>query len=103
MDVKSVDQLLRERQDKFVERRTVIENEVNQFLKSLESLDHVYKQQLQVIDGRTAKDVLPALWAEPFVQETYDAQKAELDKYIASVQAVCDQLNEEALRCLQES
>ena len=98
----SVEQLLAERQNKFIENRTIIEREVNTFLRSVETMDPVYQQQLNVVAGQTARDVMPALWAEPFDEAAYNAQRANFDAYVQRVKVVCDQLNAEALRCLQE-
>lgn len=96
----NVARLLQERQNKFIETRTNIENEVNKFLKSLEALDDDVKAKCGVKVGITAKDLLPALWAEPFDENTYREQKARLDAYIAQVKVICDQLNQEAIACL---
>lgn len=98
----SVEQLLNERQNKFIENRTIIEREVDTFLRSVETMDPVYQQQLNVVVGQTARDLLPSLWVEPFNEAQYNAERASLDAYIKRVTDVCDKLNAEALRCLQE-
>lgn len=99
MDVQAI---LRARQDAFVEKRTRIESEVNKFL---ESVNQISDERVTSIPGRptgnTCREVLPELWNEPFNQEVYDAELAVLNDYVAKVQAVCDSINEEALRCLQ--
>lgn len=97
----NVAQLLRDRQNKFVEGRTVTEVEVNKFLKSLEALDEGERVQCKVVVGRTAKDVLPSLWQEPFNPEQYQAELLNLQNYIAGVKTFCDRINQEALACLQ--
>lgn len=96
----NVTKLLQDRQNLFIETRTNIENEVNKFLKSLEGLDHDVKSMCGVQEGLTAKDLLPALWVEPFVKNTYLEQKAAFDKYVEGVKTVCDRLNQEAIECL---
>ena len=101
MNEQNVAKLLQDRQNKFIETRTNIENEVNRFLQSLESLDDDMKIKCGVKAGITAKDLLPALWKEPFNGDEYSQQKAALDDYIAQVRAVCDRINQEALLCLQ--
>lgn len=100
MNEVNVTKLLQDRQNLFIETRTNIENEVNKFLKSLEGLDTDVKGMCGVKEGLSARDLLPALWAEPFVKNTYLEQKAEFDKYVTSVKAVCDRLNQEAIACL---
>jgi len=101
MNEQNVAKLIQERQNKFIETRTNIENEVNKFLQSLCSLDEDIKVKCGVTEGASAKDLLPALWQEPFNETVYLQQKAALDNYIMQVKAVCDQLNQEALACLQ--
>lgn len=98
----SIEQLYAQRQNKFIEDRTIIETETDKFLRSLEQLDPVYQQQLSVVQGQTARDVIPALWAEPFDEVAYNKQRSALDQRIENAKIICDQLNEEALRCLQE-
>lgn len=97
----SIEQLYSERQAKFVESRTITESEVNRFLQSLETLDPVYQQELGVVAGQTARDVLPALWADPFVEADYLQQKAVFDQRVAAATALANKLNAEALQCLQ--
>ena len=101
LNEQSVSRLIQDRQNKFIETRTNIENEVNRFLQSLSGLDADIKEKCGVRDGVTARDLLPALWQEPFDENAYNSQKASLDTYIAQVRAVCDQLNQEAIACLQ--
>lgn len=98
-----VAQLIQSRQNKFVETRTIIEAEVNKFLQSLERLDPDVQARCGVKSGQTAKDLLPALWEEPFNKEQYQVQRASVDAYIAQVKVVCDQINKEAIECLQSA
>lgn len=97
----NVTQLIQERQNQFIEKRTIIESEVNKFLQSLERLDADIKVRCKVVDGRTCHDVLPSLWIEPFNEENYLKEKEVLDNYISQVKIICDELNQEALTCLQ--
>lgn len=97
----TIEELYRQRQNKFIESRTVIESEVNQFLRSIEQLDVVFQTELCVIEGQTARDVLPALWEEPFDNERYLTQRALLDERITKATQLRDKLNAEAMQCLQ--
>lgn len=101
MTEQSVAALIQQREVKFIETRTIIENEVNKFLQSLLSLDADVQQKVGAREGITAKDLLPALWADPFDEATYNQQLSSLMNYIAQVQAICDQINQEARACLQ--
>lgn len=97
----TIEELYRQRQNKFIESRTVIESEVNQFLRSIEQLDAVFQAELNVVDGQTARDVLPALWEEPFNNDNYLAERAVLDARIVKATQLRDKLNAEAMQCLQ--
>ena len=54
-----------------------------------------------MIEGQTARDVLPALWEEPFDNERYLTQRALLDERITKATQLRDKLNAEAIQCLQ--
>lgn len=98
MDITS---LLAQRQNSFIEARTKIEAEVDHFLKSLEEVDEDVQKMCGVTPGLTAKALLPSLWAEPFDVEVYKGELANLNTYIEQVRAIVDNLNREALACLQ--
>lgn len=89
--------LIQQRQAQFIETRRTIEMEVNRFLESLGTQDPDVQQKCGYQAGITAKDLLPALWAEPFVQATYNEQLEKLKTYIAGVMSVCDSFNKDAL------
>lgn len=101
MTEQNIAAMIQQRQNKFIETRTIIETEVNKFLNSLQGLDAEYKEKLGVQPGITCKDLLPELWNEPFRTEVYDKQLANLQSYITQVQCICDKINQEALACLQ--
>lgn len=93
--------MIKSRQDKFIESRTVIEMEVNKFFNSLQTIDNDIKLKCNVQDGRNAKNTLPSLWEEPFNIDKYNQERASFDSYVAQVRNICDQMNQEALQCLQ--
>lgn len=99
MDISSI---LRERQGKFVETRTRIEMEVNKFFESLNEIDD---ERIKAVPGRpagnTCKEVLPALWEEPFDEAKYATQLSEFNRYKDAVIAVADTMNQEALERLR--
>lgn len=99
----NVEQLIQSRQNKFVETRTIIEAEINKFLQSLEKLDPDIQTRCNVIPGQTAKSLVPSLWEEPFDKDKYAVELAAVDSYIERVKTVCDQINKEALECLQST
>lgn len=93
--------LIQQRQNKFIETRTIIEAEVNKFLAGLEAQDEDVRNKLGVCTGKTAKDWLPSLWRDDFNMESYKYELAKLQEYIAKVKAYADNINAEAIRCLQ--
>lgn len=89
-------------QTQFIERRTIAESEANKFLESLKGMDADIKERINYDPNKTARTELSALWEEPFSETKYNEQKARFDSYVAYVAAICDALNAEASRCLQE-
>lgn len=100
-DMQNVSRLIQERQNKFVETRTIIENEVNRFLQSIGQMDDDVQQKCGYNADITAKQLLSELWNEPFNEEKYNEQLTRFNQYVANVKAVCDEINREALACLQ--
>ena len=97
-------ELLTQRQNQFIETRTRIEVEVNNFLNSIASLDDNTKQAFGYVDGRDkAQDWLPSLWLTPFNMDQYKLELQAFESYQSRVATLVDKLNEEAIRCLQES
>lgn len=101
MDSANIANLLRQRQDEFVEKRTIIESEVNKFLESIAKLDPDVRARCGYVEGAQAKSLLPELWNEPFRIEVYNQQLAGVLSYVKQVSAVCDEINKEAQECLQ--
>lgn len=95
-------ELIRKRQENFIETRTKIETEVNTFLASIENVDTDIKEQVEYNSSMTAKNLLPELWNEPFNMDTYKAQLKELNEFIDRVHTICDKINQEAMRCLMQ-
>lgn len=93
--------LLKKRQDKFVEDRTVTEREVNRFFESLERInDEELKVKLGVVEGRRCREVMPSMWAEEFDVNKYNEERDALIKYMNQVQQFCMSYNLEAMKCL---
>lgn len=99
MDVTS---LLRERQNKFIETRTLIASEVQKYLNSLNAMDAEVRAEILLPNGTTPQEILPALWTEPFDTEAYKEQLSHFQASVQSAKIYCDRLNQEALKCLQQ-
>lgn len=97
-----VSEMLRVRQNKFVETRTRIEVEVNEFFKSINQIDN---ERIAAVPGKpngtTCREVLSALWEEPFDEAKYNSQLAAFNAYKDGIIAVADSMNQEALQRLQ--
>ncbi len=94
--------LIRERQDKFIETRTIIESEVNKFLESIATESEEVRQKFGYVEGASARTLLPELWNEPFRIEVYNQQLSGVLQYVQQVIAVCNEINREALECLRQ-
>lgn len=94
--------LLRERQNKFIETRTLIASEVQKYLNSLNAMDAEVRAEILLPKGNTPQEILPALWVEPFDMEAYTEQLNQFQASVQSAKIYCDKLNQEALRCLQQ-
>lgn len=92
---------LKQRQDKFIETRTIIAAEVAKFLESVRSLPDEIRAKVVLPEGATPQEILPALWAEPFSAEEYARQLQLFNMWVQSVTSYCDALNEEAMKCLK--
>lgn len=101
MTERDIANLLEQRKTSFIETRAQIENEVTKFLQSLEAADNDVQEKCKFRPGVTARDLLPALWVEPFDPETYNKQLTDLNTYVDYVKAIFDSINKEALQCLQ--
>lgn len=95
-------QMKRQRQDKFIETRTKIEQEVDSFLKSISEMDEDLRKRCNYNPQYTARTLLPALWSEPFDEDVYKVQLAKVNQYVAAVVALCDAMDAEAIKCLQQ-
>lgn len=101
MDKASFNALYQQKQNKFIETRTIIETNVNNFLRSLEELSEEDQQRLNVIKGQTARDILPTLWAEPFNEATYQVELDAFNKYKERVMVLCDEYYTKAVEWLR--
>ena len=99
----TIQELYNLRQTKFIEARSTIKHEVDQFLESVKATDPSVFVGLEIPAGNTAEEILPSLWVEPFNQEQYNQELAKLNAFIAQIHIVTDRLNQEALECLQKS
>jgi len=101
--VENIQAQLQKRQNKFIETRTIIADQVNKYVASLAILNDEQRQQCIMPNGNKVEEILPELWHEPFDEEVYNTQLMHLQQSVASVTALCDRLNQEAIACLKQS
>lgn len=97
------EQAIQARQNKFIETRTIIDMEINKFIKSLESLGEECPQECRCLLGKTTQDILPALWAEDFDEAQYITELQNYRRYEMIATEFANRINEEANKCLQLS
>ena len=92
-----VQRALEAKKQAFIETRTQNEMEINKFLRSLESWPDEYFNLLKLERGKTARDLVPSMWSEPFNIENYNMEMARLTNYINSVSSLADKIANKAM------
>ena len=96
-----VAQLIKDKESKFVEQRTLTEVEINKFLESIKDIEDEIKDIPGKPTGTTAKEIVPSLWTEPFDEAKYKDEIEAFNAYVEEVVKFGDKINEEALACLR--
>ena len=91
-----VTKLLEERRNQFITTRRDIEVYIETFFSELEKVPPKLLADVQLPTGRTAQEIFPALYAEPFDEEAYEAQYEAFNKCYKQVQGVAEYLNKKA-------
>ena len=93
--------LLEQRRTAFIAKRRDIEVWVEKFFTEIDAISPDLLKDTHPPIGKTAKDLLPSMYKEPFVQEEFDKEYAVLDAYYQEVQQVASYLNEKAAEVLK--
>lgn len=99
--METIEELVKKRQNEFIEARTITESELTKFLESIKNSDEDIRRRCAYREGITARQLIPALWKEPFDFTEYQKQRADVDAYVKNVYKIFESVNEEARRCLQ--
>lgn len=93
--------LYKKKQELFIEGRTNNANEVEKFLNGLSKVDPKLLPKDKQLRGKTAKEILPSMWEEPFNEKKFQVELAEFNSYVDAVMTVADRINAEALEVLR--
>ena len=95
-----VNKILEERRNQFITTRRDIEVYIETFFTELDKVPAKLLADVQLPTGRTAQEIFPSLYAEPFDEEKYNAEYEAFDKCYQQVQGVAEFLNEKAKEVL---
>ena len=98
---KDAQEALKKRTTQFIETRSVIQQSIDNYLKKLKSVDPELLKGIKPLRGSCAKEVVSALWEEPFNQDLYQQQLSEFNEFVNAVDAVAQQLADEAMKLLK--
>jgi len=98
--MKSVEEMIREREVAFIEKRMEIAQWVLQLMKDTREMAPELLEGIEIPQGNTAEELLPALYSEPFDEEAYKQQAEKINIFQQKKDAVAEKLNEESLSIL---
>lgn len=96
-----VHELLEQRRTAFVTKRRDIEVWVDKFFAEVDAINPNLLKETHPPEGRTAQELFPSMYKEPFVQEEFDAEYAKLNAYYEEIQEVANFLNTKAAEVLK--
>lgn len=106
LTIDQIKALIQKKHEQFIVARTKNEENINRFLTRVKTLYEEEPELFRGIDmpvGYTAREVVPAMFAEPFVEETYKLQRAELMKFYETVNKLAEEINRKAVaECLSQ-
>lgn len=95
-----VNKMLEQRRNMFISTRRDIEVWVDKFFTELDQVSPNLLQEITFPTGRTAKDIFPSLYVEPFNEEQYNKEREEFDVFYNKVMDVAEYLNQKAAEVL---
>ena len=96
-----VNKLLETRRNMFISTRRDIEVYITNFFSELEQVNPDLLKDIQLPEGRTAKDIFPSLYVEPFNEEAYNKEYEAFTALYEAVGKVAEYLNQKAMEVLQ--
>lgn len=96
-----VSQLLEQRRNMFIATRRDIEVWIDKFFSEIDKVRPELLKDITFPTGRTAQELFPALYKEPFDEEQYNKEYADFNAFYEKVMEVADYLNSKAREVLQ--
>lgn len=97
-----VNALLEKRRNMFISSRRDVEVWIEKFFTELDQVNPQLLEGVEFPTGRTAQDIFPALYSEPFDEEAYCQQYATFEVFYNKVMEVAEYLNSKALEVLNQ-
>ena len=91
-----VNKLLEERRNQFITTRRDIEIYIETFFSELEKVPPKLLADVELPSGRTAQEIFPSLYVEPFDEEQYNKEYEAFNQCYEKVQGVAEYLNQKA-------
>ena len=82
--------LLEQRRNMFISTRRDIEVWVSTFFTELDKVSPKLLEGIELPTGRTAQDIFPSLYVEPFDEEKYNAEYEEFNALYEKVMQVAE-------------
>ena len=95
--------LLEERRNKFVSKRRDVEVYIETFFTEYIQIPQELLKDITPPEGRTAQEIFPSLYREPFDEEQYNKEYEEWSSFFVKVKAVSDAINEKAAEVLHNA
>lgn len=98
-----VEQLLEKRRNMFIASRRDVEVYIANFFAELDKINPSLLKDTHPVEGRTAQEIFPSLYKEPYDMEEYEKEYARFDAYYKEVEAVAQYLNKKAEEVLNNA
>lgn len=98
-----INKLLDQRRAAFIAARRDIELYIQNFFAELDKVNPSLLENTHPVTGRTAQEIFPSLYAEPFDEEKYNQEYEIFDAYFQEVKSVADYLNAKAEEVLNSA
>lgn len=95
-----VNKMLDQRRSMFISTRRDIEVWIEKFFSELEQVNPSLLENITFPTGKTAQEIFPSLYIEPFNEEAYTAERAAFDEFYNKVMEVAEYLNKKAAEVL---
>lgn len=95
-----VNKLLEQRRNMFISTRRDIEVWIEKFFTELDQVSPALMEGITIPTGRTAQEIFPSLYTEPFDEEKYNEEYATFTAFYEKVMEVAEYLNKKAIEVL---